>query len=67
MTSFTFASSKSEINMRSLSHLTRVPSNETTQNLEDIKQLCVSLAKDFAHGDTFKIDVKRVDKSFSFL
>ena len=28
MTSFTFASSKSEINMRSLSHLTRVPSNE---------------------------------------
>lgn len=41
------------------------PVFKTTQNLEDIKQLCVSLAKDFAHGDTFKIDVKRVDKSFS--
>ena len=41
------------------------PLFKTTQNLEDIKQLCVSLAKDFAHGDTFKIDVKRVDKSFS--
>ena len=35
------------------------PVFKTTQNLEDIKQLCVSLAKDFAHGDTFKIDVKR--------
>lgn len=41
------------------------PVFKTTQNLEDIKQLCVSLAKDFANGDTFKIDVKRVDKSFS--
>lgn len=41
------------------------PVFKTTQKLEDIKQLCVSLAKDFAHGDTFKIDVKRVDKSFS--
>ena len=41
------------------------PVFKTTQNLEDIKQLCVSLAKDFAHGDTFKIDAKRVDKSFS--
>ena len=41
------------------------PVFKTTQNLEDIKQLCVSLAKDFAKGDTFKIDVKRVDKSFS--
>ena len=41
------------------------PVFKTTQNLEDMKQLCVSLAKDFAHGDTFKIDVKRVDKSFS--
>ena len=41
------------------------PVFKTTQNLEDIKQLCVSLAKDFAHGDTFKIDVKRVEKSFS--
>ncbi|MEB5792370.1 tRNA uracil 4-sulfurtransferase ThiI [Staphylococcus hominis] len=40
------------------------PVFKTTQNLEDIKQLCVSLAKDFANGDTFKIDVKRVDKSF---
>lgn len=41
------------------------PVFKTTQNLEDIKQLCVSLAKDFANGDTFKVDVKRVDKSFS--
>lgn len=41
------------------------PVFKITQNLEDIKQLCVSLAKDFANGDTFKIDVKRVDKSFS--
>ena len=41
------------------------PVFKTTQNLEDMKQLCVSLAKDFANGDTFKIDVKRVDKSFS--
>ena len=41
------------------------PVFKTTQNLEDIKQLCVSLAKDFTNGDTFKIDVKRVDKSFS--
>ena len=41
------------------------PVFKTTQNLEDIKHLCVSLAKDFANGDTFKIDVKRVDKSFS--
>lgn len=41
------------------------PVFKTTQNLEDIKQLCVSLAKAFANGDTFKIDVKRVDKSFS--
>ena len=41
------------------------PVFKTTQNLEDIIQLCVSLAKDFANGDTFKIDVKRVDKSFS--
>ena len=41
------------------------PVFKTTQKLEDIKQLCVSLAKDFANGDTFKIDVKRVDKSFS--
>lgn len=41
------------------------PVFKTTQNLEDIKQLCISLAKDFANGDTFKIDVKRVDKSFS--
>lgn len=41
------------------------PVFKTTQNLEDIKPLCVSLAKDFANGDTFKIDVKRVDKSFS--
>ena len=41
------------------------PVFKTTQNLEDMKQLCVSLAKDFANGDTFKVDVKRVDKSFS--
>lgn len=41
------------------------PVFKTTQKLEDIKQLCVSLAKDFTNGDTFKIDVKRVDKSFS--
>ena len=41
------------------------PVFKTTQNLEDIKQLCVSLAKEFANGDTFKVDVKRVDKSFS--
>ena len=41
------------------------PVFKTTQNLEDIKQLCISLAKDFANGDTFKVDVKRVDKSFS--
>ena len=41
------------------------PVFKTTQNLEDMKQLCISLAKDFANGDTFKIDVKRVDKSFS--
>ena len=40
------------------------PVFKTTQNLEDMKQLCVSLAKDFANGDTFKVDVKRVDKSF---
>ena len=40
------------------------PVFKTTQNLEDIKQLCVSLAKEFANGDTFKVDVKRVDKSF---
>ena len=41
------------------------PVFKTTQNLEDMKQLCISLAKDFANGDTFKVDVKRVDKSFS--
>ncbi|MGW9857454.1 tRNA uracil 4-sulfurtransferase [Staphylococcus hominis] len=41
------------------------PVFKTTQDLEDMKQLCISLAKDFAHGDTFKVDVKRVDKSFS--
>ena len=41
------------------------PVFKTTQNLEDMKQLCVSLAKNFANGDTFKVDVKRVDKSFS--
>ena len=28
------------------------------------KKLCVDLAQDFKPGETFKIDVKRVDKSF---
>lgn len=41
------------------------PVFKTTQDLEDMKQLCISLAKEFVHGDTFKVDVKRVDKTFS--
>ncbi|MCJ1667955.1 tRNA 4-thiouridine(8) synthase ThiI [Staphylococcus sp. NRL 19/737] len=40
------------------------PVHKTTQELEDIKNLCVELAQEFNSGDTFKIDVKRVDKSF---
>ncbi|MBF2757682.1 MULTISPECIES: tRNA uracil 4-sulfurtransferase ThiI [unclassified Staphylococcus] len=40
------------------------PVHKTSQELEDIKNLCVDLAQDFKAGDTFKIDVKRVDKSF---
>lgn len=40
------------------------PVHKTTQDIEDIKKLCVELAQDFKTGETFKIDVKRVDKSY---
>ncbi|BGE82173.1 tRNA uracil 4-sulfurtransferase ThiI [Staphylococcus petrasii] len=40
------------------------PVHKTTQELDDIKNLCRELAQNFNSGDTFKIDVKRVDKSF---
>lgn len=40
------------------------PVYKTTQELDDIKELCARLAQDFKSGETFKIDVKRVDKSF---
>lgn len=40
------------------------PVHKTTQELDDIKNLCVELAQNFNSGDTFKIDVKRVDKTF---
>lgn len=40
------------------------PVHKTCQELDEIKKLCVDLAQDFKPGETFKIDVKRVDKSF---
>lgn len=40
------------------------PVHKTSQELDEIKKLCVDLAQDFKPGETFKIDVKRVDKSF---
>ncbi|WP_154837434.1 tRNA uracil 4-sulfurtransferase ThiI [Staphylococcus sp. Marseille-Q1834] len=40
------------------------PVHKTTQDLDEMKNLCVELAQNFNSGDTFKIDVKRVDKSF---
>ncbi|GGG83420.1 tRNA 4-thiouridine(8) synthase ThiI [Staphylococcus pragensis] len=40
------------------------PVHKTTQDLDEMKNLCVKLAQNFNSGDTFKIDVKRVDKTF---